>query len=763
MSSEQGSILQLNEFFIEGGNQELSHVLLHITEPSTPEERFKGYFFAVCEINNGTTEQITQLQSIIDDIENKYYEVEDQTDKNALEIALELVNQSGRNLLKSTPALNCTVGVLRQPQIIFSHYGHPLLLLLYKNRQNTYQPLNLIDQEDENKVDDPAQLFSQIVEGKLSDGDYLVAATPEVATYFTGDRLQKIITSRPAEDSAAHIQKVLADLKSDRSFGGLIIYSAKQNIIEERTKVAPFIKNGSRKSLKNLFNTEEKTALTLAPSILGKLRSRFPETNDSYLEKETTTIQRPSPPPANIKSNHTHQLRQAAPQKSKFLTPDQLTTIVKVASKIFISLWRAIWWCLVTFIGIIQRLGQFAVDLFIIATNIHQGRRRIVENWKRTVRNFRETLVRLPTTTRIILAVALIGATGLIFSIVYLRAAERERQAAATYAVLVQEIKTKRDSAESSLVYHNETAALKDLNAAETILKNLPCRSKTEKETCTSFTEQLQSLFARARRVTTVKPTTITTWPTAVPAGLIKLGTKLVAYSSASSTLFSYDLLTQEQSSLTTSLAPNGFAAGTVPKENDYAILINRSGQILKITPTDINPKSADISFPTDSGHKISGAVVYNRRLYSIDAGTNEIFKHDSITSGFGQGKEWLKGVAPFSLRDATDITIDGDIFIAQNNGQIHKFTSGVEQPFQIQGLDPSLVSGGKIWTYNDTTYLYVLDSAGKRLIILNKDGTLERQITASEFQYPSGFVIDETNNSAYIFDNGKLFKINLK
>ena len=48
-------ILRLNEFFVEGGKQQVSHVLLHITEPSTPEEMHKGNFFAVCEINNAET------------------------------------------------------------------------------------------------------------------------------------------------------------------------------------------------------------------------------------------------------------------------------------------------------------------------------------------------------------------------------------------------------------------------------------------------------------------------------------------------------------------------------------------------------------------------------------------------------------------------------------------------------------------------------------------------------------------------------------
>ena len=44
--------VDIREFFVEGDDQKTSHVLLHITEPSTAEEIEKGYFLALCEINN---------------------------------------------------------------------------------------------------------------------------------------------------------------------------------------------------------------------------------------------------------------------------------------------------------------------------------------------------------------------------------------------------------------------------------------------------------------------------------------------------------------------------------------------------------------------------------------------------------------------------------------------------------------------------------------------------------------------------------------
>ena len=136
-------VLQLNEFFVEGGSQKTSHVLLHITEPSTPEEKEKGYFFAVCEINLGGVEAIAQFQKIIGEIENRYYEVSDTPDQTALEIILEKINQENFSLTKGEIEFNATIGVIRQTEIVFAFSGKPQALLFYKNKENHYQKINL--------------------------------------------------------------------------------------------------------------------------------------------------------------------------------------------------------------------------------------------------------------------------------------------------------------------------------------------------------------------------------------------------------------------------------------------------------------------------------------------------------------------------------------------------------------------------------------------------------------------------------------------
>ena len=82
--------LEIQEFFVEGSNQRASHVLLHIAEPITQNEKDKGYFFAIIEVNGSYSEQISQLQQIIDDIEIKYYDEENTDIENYFENILNL-------------------------------------------------------------------------------------------------------------------------------------------------------------------------------------------------------------------------------------------------------------------------------------------------------------------------------------------------------------------------------------------------------------------------------------------------------------------------------------------------------------------------------------------------------------------------------------------------------------------------------------------------------------------------------------------------
>ena len=79
-----------------------------------------------------------------------------------------------------------------------------------------------------------------------------------------------------------------------------------------------------------------------------------------------------------------------------------------------------------------------------------------------------------------------------------------------------------------------------------------------------------------------------------------------------------------------------------------------------------------------------------------------------------------------------------------------------------MHAIDTALAKINSIWTYSDLQYIYVLDNVQKRLIILGKDGRLNKQLTGTVLQSPIGMSIEETDHLGYVLDKNKLYKIGL-
>jgi hypothetical protein len=751
-------ILRLNEFFVEGGKQNQSHVLLHITEPSTPEEAKKGYFFALCEVNNAEAVYITKLQELIDRAENEYYELVDEPGKNTFETVLEKMNEEAFSLENATGELHCIIGVIREPDIIFSYFGKPHLLLFYRNKQSIYQRLDLIENNQAETAGEPeeAQLFSQVIQGKLTVNDFLFAGTPHIIDFFSHDRLEKIITVRPALQSAQHLERVLGEIKNGFSFGGLIINLHTPDATDEPIKKAkPIIKQESAESsLHKLFNREESTTNTLSPSFFPKLQKSSRVTN------ETVAPNRPavSRPVAQITSNHVS-VRPNRPTNRE--QNDRLLQITRNIGSVLVVVGRFIAGIFYFLYSLIYNFFRILVLLIFVILNYQKRRKTILDEWKRTWHSYRENFRNLPTLTKLMLLACIILAVGFTVSILYIR----HRQAlAAEEQIFVRQvalIKSKKDSIESNLIYQNQSAALGDFQSGEAALASLSCVSKEHQIICAELKESFKNLTSKLRKIIVVSPTVVADWTdfvgNAIPLHLIKVNTKIIGFSPNTSTIIVYDTLNQNSRVITTYPTIAGFTDAAAPKENDYILFVYNKNQLMQLNPSDLSMKLVDITFPTTKA-EINGLVIYNRRLYTVDSVNNDMYRHDAIQTGFGQGKDWLK-TKTTDLHDAVDLAIDGDLFVAKGNGQVAKFTSGMPQPFTITGLDPTITTAMQIWTYNDTLYFYLLDTANARLIILNKDGQLQAQLTNPLFKNPTGFSVDPTNRIIFLFDTGKIYK----
>lgn len=729
--------LNLQEFFIEGGDQTRSHVLLHVTEPSNNEERSKGYFFAACEINNGQVKQIMKLQNIIDEIENAYYETRDTAEKNALEIVLEKINNDCYPLLSSQAKLSCIVGTIKDGDIIFSFYGKPIIYLFYKKQTGEYRIMDLVEANSDSTVNQ-RQLFSQIIQGRLNKEDCLFLGTPNIGKYFDHERLLKIITTRPVRQGADHLNRVLSELKNEFSFGGVIIK------LEDLTSKRPEILTNPHPTPTNdIYDTEKKTNQILNAGIIPKAKPNFIENKNPESNEEKST---PTP-----KRNLTDQ----DVQKIKAKQNDQ---IIKILRLIASTAYQTIIWILNLFWWFFAGLIRQTVLLFFVITNYQNRRRNIMEIWQRQWRSHKENFSQMSRSTKALLLASLIISLIFIGSLVYLSREQKQKAILEEHNKNLSEIRTRLDSMEGAMIYGNEDAIAGQISTVKDLITKMDCKKYSVD--CNNLQDSLTQFIKKISKVSLVSPEILLNASStgADFSVVVKINNKILVAGENTSTIGIYDLVSKEFKTQTVGAA--GFVDGATPKENDYSLLLAKDGKLYKFDPTKNIIKEVEIDYPENNSQIVSIAS-YNRKLYSLDVLNKKIYRHVPTQGGFGRGDEWTSDSID-ALKDGVDLTIDGDMIVFLKTGGVIKMSQGKQTNFTITRLFPPLQNTNAIWTYNNLNHIYILDKIEKRLVIINPDGAFYKQIAVAEFNSPTSMSVDESSGYAYIIDSGNLYKISL-
>jgi len=154
---------------------------------------------------------------------------------------------------------------------------------------------------------------------------------------------------------------------------------------------------------------------------------------------------------------------------------------------------------------------------------------------------------------------------------------------------------------------------------------------------------------------------------------------------------------------------------------------------------------------------------VFAGNLYLLDKGENNIWKYPAIEEGFGAKRSWLgSGVEP-DLAEAIDMTIDGDIWILKETGEILKFSRGAPKTFGISGLEQEFHHPLAFYTDEDCKKIYVLDKGNERIVALHKSGEYDSQYIWEGIKDVDDIVVSEEEGKMFLLSEEKIFEIEIK
>ena len=301
--------------------------------------------------------------------------------------------------------------------------------------------------------------------------------------------------------------------------------------------------------------------------------------------------------------------------------------------------------------------------------------------------------------------------------------------------------------ANAALLYGDENQAnnlLKDLKSKLDGLSNIPEEQKSKID---SIREQANALDNKLNNVAEASVENLGTLSNgdhliAFPGYLAtETGRTVVSFSRTSKNISDSAIKTSEP------ITMSGYNKG------DQSVIYNGSELLLWNTKTGIIGSGFSNRVPAKDD--AIGLTVYNGKAYFVDKSTRKVMKYSIGDSTVSTPSTSLENIS--EIANASDMAIDGNIYIAAA-GTILKYNAGAKQEFNI-GVS-NLPDNTKIYTENGFVNLYVLDPAGKRILVLTKDGAVAQTLTSSQFNDLKDFYVDEKSKEIFVLNNNQLLKV---
>lgn len=154
---------------------------------------------------------------------------------------------------------------------------------------------------------------------------------------------------------------------------------------------------------------------------------------------------------------------------------------------------------------------------------------------------------------------------------------------------------------------------------------------------------------------------------------------------------------------------------------------------------------------------------VFGGNMYVLDKSLNQIYRYQAGGNSFGEKQNWLSSKTTANFSDAKSWGIDGAVYVLYPNTKILKYSQGSPQSFRISGVIPEIGNIDDIFADANNNYLYLLDRVGKRIVVVNKNGSYKAQYINEKIAQTTKFIASENDRKMILLTGEKLLQIELK
>ena len=106
---------------------------------------------------------------------------------------------------------------------------------------------------------------------------------------------------------------------------------------------------------------------------------------------------------------------------------------------------------------------------------------------------------------------------------------------------------------------------------------------------------------------------------------------------------------------------------------------------------------------------------------------------------------------------------MNGAIYVLYPQSRILKYSLGSPQSFSISGVTPEVGNIDAIYADPDNQYVYLLDKAGKRIVVIDRNGKYKAQYINDQISGVSRLMVSEEQKKIILLTGEKLLSMEIK
>jgi len=727
-----------------------------IANPQIDQESILGKLFLLIEIESTKPAALKTINFFISALPAAYYQSEqislrekmrDLKVNEIFESALGKVNAEFEDFIKKEKiklepkTVNAAAGIVYKNNLIFSTVGKIKTMLIYPEKpdekemdKKIYKIADIGGQNTEDKKVHLHKIFSNITDGKIPPEGYFVFSNDILPEYINNRHLAKIITTLPPVSAVENIKNQLHKINSYVTFLALMIKSSATPLIK-RSIPGLQVNVTANDSLEQMNETENSTERYLSSAGIMPARRYFGWIL-SWWAKAT---------------------------KSR---PQQLTTVIR--DKVFfvkkhrLNFFTKFSYHAKNFFTYAGNLAFYLFKLILhpaeLLKKLNRARHQLLWLLKTSAAKTSHFVFNLPLISKILLAMLLVSAFLLFYSLWTTIRGRHEQTREQNYQEIIQSLAQKQNQTEASLLYRNEDRARELIAEITALIGQLSQFKTVDQKVIDKFIATNNAQIEQISHVIKIdNPSELADFknmaPNAQISFLINTGQRIISSDLNNHSLYAINIANGTVSEAQKNISDADYG---VSWNNESALLFANNGGHILNKQDQIEKLDANFS----SLGNITSAAVYNSRLYILSSDKNNIFR---FTRDFSSADPWIK--ENINVADAVSFDIDGYVYILKNSGEIIRLLSGYANELKLSDINPAFSNPAKIRLTGDGEkgYIYILEPSQQRLVVFDKTGKFLLQYKAPSLTNLKDFIVLDKEKKILLLNDATVYEINIE